>query len=136
MRAMLLVPFPYWRQVTPPYEYSLNGTDFQLSPDLTGLAAGTYTVYVRDSRNCIYTIEGIVNQPPPLTVEAGPDQTVDLGFTANINAVISLAVPASGHYFDSFGNIGLQRLRRPNGFASWHDRLQHPHRGFHGLYRI
>lgn len=74
---------------TPPYEYSLNGVDFQLSPDLTGLAAGTYTVYVRDSRNCIYTIEGIVNQPPPLTVEAGPDQTIDLGFTANINAVIS-----------------------------------------------
>lgn len=74
---------------TPPFEYSINGVDYQASPDLTGLAAGTYTVYVRDSRNCIYTIEGIVSEPPPLIVDAGPDQTIDLGYFANINAQIS-----------------------------------------------
>ncbi len=74
---------------TPSYEYSLNGIDFQLSPDLTGLGAGAYTVYVQDANGCIYTIEGFVNEPPPLIVEAGPDQMIDLGFTANINATIS-----------------------------------------------
>ena len=74
---------------TPPYEYSINGTAYQASPDLSNLAAGTYTAYVRDSRNCIYTIEGTVNEPPPLVVEAGPDQTIDLGYTANINALTS-----------------------------------------------
>ena len=73
---------------TPPYEYSVNGTDYQASPDLTGLTAGTYTAYVRDSRNCIYTIEETISEPPPLIVEAGSDQTIDLGFTADINAVI------------------------------------------------
>ena len=59
---------------TPPFEYSINGTDYQASADLTGLAAGTHTVYVRDSRNCIYEIEAIINEPPPLSVDAGPDQ--------------------------------------------------------------
>ncbi|MEO1262686.1 MAG: gliding motility-associated C-terminal domain-containing protein [Bacteroidota bacterium] len=73
---------------TPPYEYSINGTDYQASPDLTGLVAGSYTAYVRDSRNCIYTIEGMISEPSPLVVDAGPDQTIDLGFTADINAVI------------------------------------------------
>ncbi|HHM21132.1 MAG TPA: T9SS type B sorting domain-containing protein [Bacteroidetes bacterium] len=74
---------------TPPYEYSANGTDYQASPDLSGLPAGNHTVYVRDSRNCIYTIDGFIDEPLPLVVEAGPNQTIDLGFTANIHAVIS-----------------------------------------------
>ena len=74
---------------TPPFEYSINGIDFQASPDLTNLTAGAYTIYVQDSNDCIYTIEGVVNEPLPLIVEAGPDQTIDLGYTANIHAVIS-----------------------------------------------
>ncbi len=73
---------------TPPYEYSIDGTTYQDAPDLTGLVSGFYTAFVRDSRNCIYTIEGLVNEPPPLIVEAGSDQTIDLGFTANIHAQI------------------------------------------------
>ncbi len=73
---------------TPPYEYSADGTTYQDAPSLTGLAAGDHTAYVRDSRNCIYTIDGLLTEPPPLIVEAGPDQTIDLGYTANINAQI------------------------------------------------
>ncbi|MCX6315724.1 MAG: gliding motility-associated C-terminal domain-containing protein [Bacteroidetes bacterium] len=33
----------------PPYEYSLDGITWQSSPAFTGLAAGTYTVYVKDA---------------------------------------------------------------------------------------
>ncbi|MBL0269586.1 MAG: gliding motility-associated C-terminal domain-containing protein [Chitinophagaceae bacterium] len=46
---------------TPPYEYSLDGIIWQSSPTFTGLAAGTYTVYVRDNGNtCNMTIPNVV----------------------------------------------------------------------------
>jgi hypothetical protein len=38
---------------TLPLQYSKNGTVYQASNIFTGLAAGTYTIYVRDARNCI-----------------------------------------------------------------------------------
>ncbi|RME98414.1 MAG: hypothetical protein D6772_09050, partial [Bacteroidetes bacterium] len=38
---------------TPPYQYSLDGTNYQNSNTFTGLAAGTYTVRARDQNNCI-----------------------------------------------------------------------------------
>ncbi|MCC6724160.1 MAG: gliding motility-associated C-terminal domain-containing protein [Saprospiraceae bacterium] len=74
---------------TPPYEYSANGQDFQAASPITGLAAGNYDATVRDSRGCTFTLPAIINQPPPIIVEAGPDQTVDLGYTAKINALVT-----------------------------------------------
>jgi SprB repeat len=45
----------------PPYEYSLDGITWQSSPTFSGLAAGTYTVYVRDNGNtCNMTIPNVV----------------------------------------------------------------------------
>jgi SprB repeat len=41
---------------TAPYEYSLNGTVFQSSNIFTGLAAGAYTLYIKDANNCYNTV--------------------------------------------------------------------------------
>lgn len=71
---------------TPPFEYSTDGTNFQSDPTLANLLAGDYTVYVQDSRGCIFTLDANIDEPPPLLVDAGPDQTIDLGYTANIRA--------------------------------------------------
>jgi len=44
---------------TSPYEFSLDGVNYQGSGLFTGLAANTYTVYVRDANGCIkVTVEG------------------------------------------------------------------------------
>lgn len=74
---------------TPPYEYSADGVNFQTSPNLSGLFAGTYDAIVRDSRGCLLTAQATVTEPPPLLVDAGEDQTIDLGYTADIRALIT-----------------------------------------------
>jgi gliding motility-associated-like protein len=74
---------------TPPYEYSADGVNFQTDPNLGGLFAGTYDAVVRDSRGCLITVQATVTEPPPLFVDAGEDQTIDLGYTANIHTLIT-----------------------------------------------
>lgn len=74
---------------TGPYEYSLNGGPFQASPTFSGLTAGTFTLAVQGGGNCVASIDATVNQPVELTVDAGPDQLIDLGFDTRIRAVAS-----------------------------------------------
>ncbi len=57
---------------TPPYEYSLDGSTWQSSNVFTGLAAGTYTVYIRD-------VAAVCTMNLPVTI----------GVTGTINAVTS-----------------------------------------------
>jgi hypothetical protein len=40
---------------TPGYQYSINGSIYQVSNILTGVAAGNYVVYVKDAASCIGT---------------------------------------------------------------------------------
>lgn len=81
---------------TPPFEYSANGIDFQADPSLMNLGGGTYNVVLRDSRGCTITQSATVSQPPPIIVEAGNDQTIDLGFSANLNAIVTpLTLPVT-----------------------------------------
>jgi hypothetical protein len=46
---------------TTPYQYSLDGITYQVSNIFTGLAAGAYTVTIKDASNCINTSSAVVN---------------------------------------------------------------------------
>ena len=46
---------------TAPYQYSLNGGVFQSSGTFSGLAAGSYTVVVRDAAGCTATVSTSLN---------------------------------------------------------------------------
>ncbi len=52
---------------TAPYEYSLDNVNWQASPVFTGLAAGTYTVYYRESNGCSNSLSITVSEPTALT---------------------------------------------------------------------
>lgn len=52
---------------TAPYEYSLDNVNWQSSPVFTGLTAGTYTVYYRESNGCSNSLSITVNEPSTLT---------------------------------------------------------------------
>lgn len=51
---------------TTPYNYSLDGTNFSTSLDLTNLISGTYTVTIRDTNNCESTVSFNITQPDAL----------------------------------------------------------------------
>jgi len=73
----------------PEYSFSIDNGPFVGSANFFNLAAGTYDVNVIDIKGCQTEIEAILEGPPPLIIDAGPDQTVDLGFDADINALLS-----------------------------------------------
>lgn len=54
---------------TAPYLYSLNGTLYQAS-NIFNVSAGSFTVYVKDSKNCIQTQVVNVSQPNALNVSS------------------------------------------------------------------
>lgn len=52
---------------TPQYEYSLDGVNFQSSETFTGLAAGAFTVTVRDANGCISTVSETLIEPAAIS---------------------------------------------------------------------
>lgn len=52
------------------YEYSINQADWQSSSIFSDLAAGNYTVSVRDGGLCIETEDVVIDQPEQLVIQA------------------------------------------------------------------
>jgi gliding motility-associated-like protein len=77
---------------TPPFRYSIDGIRFQKDTVFKNIPGKKYNVVVRDSTGCRETIEVDVKQPPQLQVNAGPDLTVELGFSIDLRAIV---VPSS-----------------------------------------
>ncbi len=61
-----------------PYTYSLDNVTYQGSNVFTGLTAGTYTGYIKDSRNCVGSQSNITVGPscPPIANNANRQQSV------------------------------------------------------------
>jgi gliding motility-associated-like protein len=50
---------------TAPYQFSINGGVFSATTNFTGLFAGTYTMAVKDNKNCQITLTVTITQTPP-----------------------------------------------------------------------
>jgi hypothetical protein len=61
-----------------PYTYSLDNVTYQSGNVFTGLTAGTYTGYIKDSRNCVGSQAGITVGPgcPPIANNADKQSTI------------------------------------------------------------
>ena len=71
-----------------PYQYSLDNTTWQSSNQFTGLAAGNYTVYFRESNGCFGNLTITVGQPAALTASA---TTVPVICNGQPNGIIRVA---------------------------------------------
>ncbi len=76
---------------TAPYTYSKDGTNFQASNAFAGLAAGSYTITIRDSKNCEVTVPGIsLAQAPQLTVSISAQK--DISCNGGTDGIIGISV--------------------------------------------
>ncbi|MFN8281038.1 MAG: hypothetical protein U0V49_12240 [Saprospiraceae bacterium] len=80
--------------------YSINSGPFSVNPDFGSLPQGTYTITVKDKDGCILAKTGIIQAPPPLTIN-GKSVTVDQGTIVDID---SLLLTVGGGSPDQFGN--------------------------------
>ena len=72
---------------TPGYNFSVDGGEtYQLISNFQNLFAGDYSVYVRDIKGCLDSLQERLVDPPELTVDAGVDETIELGFTTQLDA--------------------------------------------------
>lgn len=94
---------------TAPYTYSSNGTLFQPTGSFTGLAAGSYTLTVKDANNCTSTVSVTITEPNELIVA---DEGISDASCSNLtDGAIPIGVSGgTGAY--SFAWTG------PNGFTS------------------
>ncbi len=54
---------------TPPFKYSLDGQQFYGSSTLIALTAGSYPVYLKDAKDCVYEFSTVINEPPAMMVD-------------------------------------------------------------------
>jgi hypothetical protein len=81
----------------PEFEYSIdNGQTYQTNDVFRQLNAGIYDLKVRDIKGCIHDTIVVINEPPPIIVDALEDQEIDLGENVNIQGVIIQSVNGVG----------------------------------------
>ena len=59
-----------------PYKYSLDGINFVSSPTLLNVAAGTYTLYVKDANSCMNDTVITLADAIPITIQYAPIDTL------------------------------------------------------------
>jgi hypothetical protein len=73
-----------------PFTYSIDGDDYQSSNVFNNLHAGTYTVYVKDSKFCIGMLNGIFVGPSGCTPILSPNTKIVKTSEVNIISTLSL----------------------------------------------
>lgn len=76
---------------TPPFLYSLNNRDFVGSSNLIGLSAGTYAVYIKDAKGCLFYSQETVNEPAEFLLDAGSDVTIVYGDSVQLQPTLQNA---------------------------------------------
>lgn len=72
----------------PGYEFSLDGENFSMFSDFNQLPEGDYWVWVQDTKGCRDSIDVSLFDPPPLSVYAGEDVTIELGDYTDLEAEV------------------------------------------------
>ncbi|WP_170110242.1 proprotein convertase P-domain-containing protein [Flavilitoribacter nigricans] len=104
---------------TPPYMYSLNNINYNGVSTVIGLEAGDRVVYVRDAKGCLYAQPVTVASPPEFQLDLGPDITINLGDTVDLNVAL---IDAAGGIADLFwsapysGTLSCEQCDMPAAF--------------------
>jgi len=77
---------------SPEFEFSIDGKNYQSNPLFPNLNEGTYELFVVDTKGCRHDTTVVVNGPPPIIIDAGESQVINLGDFTNIQGVVIQSV--------------------------------------------
>lgn len=101
---------------TPPYVYATDGGVTQLDEFIEGLGGGSYTVIVEDANGCTAVSQALIAEPPPLSISAGPDITLELGESMVLNTVLTpIFWPVTYSWIGPEGILSCSDCPRPSG---------------------
>ena len=100
---------------TPPYEYSINGTIFQASNTFLNLAAGSYTLYIKDTEGCFSTKTVVIATSPRPVVTA---YAVSASCGNNDGSVFAVGSSGNTPYQYSLDGVVFQSSNVFNGLPA------------------
>ena len=101
-----------------PYLYSINGGQtFQSSPEFTNLAAGTYSIVVKDDNNCAKTFSGTITQPEVLAFSVDANDVLCYGGNSG-SIVFSVTGGTTPFEFSTDGGQTYGSLSTVTGLTS------------------
>jgi PKD repeat protein len=101
-----------------PYLYSIDGGQtFQSSPEFTNLAAGTYSIVVKDDNNCAKTLTATITQPALLAFTVDVEDVLCYGGD-NGSLVFSVTGGTAPFQFSTDGGQTYGSLSTVTGLAS------------------
>lgn len=100
------------------YLYSKNNLDYFLTPTLTGFAAGTHTVYVKDDGGCTVPVTVTVTEPAAPLAATGVEYQMVSCFGYDDGEIEVTATGGWGTYEYSKDNITWQSSEILTGFAA------------------
>jgi gliding motility-associated-like protein len=102
---------------TGPYTYSFNGSPFTGTLVYSGLAAGTYTIIVKDVNGCIFTTTTIITNTPGPTALATSSTPAACGASTG-TATIGAVTDGAGPYTYNFNSLGFSGTTSFSALAS------------------
>ncbi|MCL5128340.1 T9SS type B sorting domain-containing protein [Algibacter sp. L4_22] len=78
------------------YTYSDDNVTFTTNNTFSGLAAGTYSFYVKDSKDCSNTVSATITEPTPLVATASATTFSCSATNTKESAEITIALPTTG----------------------------------------
>jgi hypothetical protein len=89
---------------TAPYLYSINNSAYGSSPTFSYLAAGDYTINIKDAAGCSATSDIRISQPDPILVTAAIQNTTDANNDGEITIIATGGVGSYTYAItDNFG---------------------------------
>jgi gliding motility-associated-like protein len=74
---------------TGPWEVNVNGNAEGSETQISGLPPGDYRISLEDSAGCTWDSTITLMRPDTLWVQLGPDRTIDLGSSVNLNPLVN-----------------------------------------------